>query len=124
MKQPLALTHPELAAQWHPTKNAAITAHDVVAGSNKKVWWQCPNGPDHEWLASPNQRTRTGSGCPCCAGRRVSVTNSLSSLFPNIAAEWHPSKNRDLTPDSVVAGSGLKVWWKCPNGADHDWQAI
>lgn len=38
-KSPLSVTHPELAAQWHPTKNAELTP-----GSGKKVWWQCAEG--------------------------------------------------------------------------------
>ena len=39
MKDPLSTTHPELAEQWHPTKNDELTPDDVVAGSNKKAWW-------------------------------------------------------------------------------------
>src|SRR5262249_45365491 len=63
-----------------------------------------------------------GSGCPFCAGNKVSVTNSLAALFPEIAAEWHPTKNGNLTPDHIVAGSALKVWWQCYNRLDHEWQ--
>ena len=39
--------------------------------------------------------------------------NSLEQLFPEIAAEWHPTKNGTLKPDSVLAHSGKRVWWKC-----------
>jgi len=53
----------------------------------------------------------------------VSVTNSLATQNPDIAAEWHPTKNGDLTPDQVVAGSAKRVWWKCPQGLDHEWPA-
>jgi hypothetical protein len=31
---------------------------------------------------------------------------------PEIAKEWHPTKNV-LTPDNVVSGSNKKAWWKC-----------
>jgi len=51
------------------------------------------------------------------------VTNSLANLFHEIATEWHPTKNGDLTPDQIVAGSRKKVWWKCPKGPDHEWSA-
>ena len=36
----LAKTHPDLISEWHPTKNT-LTPKDVVAGSDKIVWWVC-----------------------------------------------------------------------------------
>ena len=109
--------------QWHPTKNGSITPDQVPAGSHTKYWWLCPEGPDHEWQVTVGGRTVSGSGCPCCAGLKVSVTNSLASLHPDVAVEWHPTKNNSLSPDKVVAGSHKKYWWKCPNGEDHEWNA-
>jgi hypothetical protein len=122
MKDPLSITHPQLAGQWHPTKNGEITPDMVKKGSKNKAWWQCPNGPDHEWEASIEKRVR-GNGCPCCAGQRVSVTNSLASLYPDLAKQWHPTENGSLTPEQVVAGSTQKAWWKCPNGPHREWRA-
>jgi hypothetical protein len=119
----LTTLFPEVAAQWHPTKNGVLTPSQVTAGSSKRVWWRCPLGPDHEWEASPANRTRAGGGCPFDSGKRVSSTNSLAKLFPKVAAQWHPTKNGDLTPDQVVAGSSRKVWWRCSNAADHEWEA-
>ncbi|MBT3221515.1 MAG: zinc-ribbon domain-containing protein [Proteobacteria bacterium] len=118
----LASLHPDLAAQWHPSKNGSLTPDKVVAGSNKKAWWKCPDGPDHEWETSVRNRT-IGKGCPMCCGHIASVTNSLGSLHPDIAGQWHPSKNGTLTPDQVVAGGHKKAWWKCNEGADHEWEA-
>ncbi len=119
----LATRNPKAAARWHPTKNGELTPDRVVAGSYRKVWWKCPNGPDHEWLAAIYSiTTRHTSGCPFCHGWRLSVTNSLATRFPEVAAQWHPTKNGDPTPDRVVAGSRRKVWWKCPAGPDHEWQ--
>jgi hypothetical protein len=119
---PLSKTHPELLTQWHPTLNGELTPEQVVAGSSKKVWWICTNGPDHEWLGILANRSR-GAGCPFCAGRYMSVTNSLATLLPQIASEWHPTNNGVLNPDQVVARSNQKAWWKCPQGPDHEWQA-
>lgn len=123
MKDPLSTTHPELATQWHSVKNGELTPDQVVAGSNKKVWWKCPNNSDHEWDAPIKKRAKRGDGCPFCSGRRTSVTNSLASLYPEIAKQWHFTKNVTLTPDKVTAGSNKKVWWKCPQGSDHEWEA-
>ena len=35
-KEPLSVTHPDLAKEWHPTKNGELTPNDVTAGSDKK----------------------------------------------------------------------------------------
>ena len=117
----LASLHPEIAAEWHPTKNAPLTPFLVVAGSAEPAWWLCPMSEDHLWKTSINKRTK-GNKCPFCAGRRVSVTNSLSSLHPEIAAQWHPTKNQPLTPSLVVAGSAEPAWWLCPMSEDHEWK--
>jgi hypothetical protein len=82
--------------------------------------------PDHEWEAVVYSRTFNGAGCPLCArsgSTAVSVTNSLASLYPDAATEWHPTKNEGLKPEDVRAGSGKKVWWKCDKGPDHEWEA-
>jgi hypothetical protein len=121
LKTSLAGEAPALARQWHATKNGSLRPRDVLPGSEKKVWWKCPKGPDHEWQASCNSRTNRNSGCPFCAGRRVSVTNSLAARFPSIARQWHSAKNGSLTPHDVVPGTSRKIWWKCVSG--HTWQA-
>jgi positive regulator of sigma E activity len=116
----LATLDPALAQQWHPTRNRPLTPAHVTLGSGVDVWWQCPEGPEHVWKTQVVTRQR--SGCPFCADRRISSTNSLAVISPEIAAEWHPTKNGDLTPATVTWGSGRRVWWKCPEGPDHEWQ--
>ena len=61
-KPSLAETHPELAKQWHPTKNGDITPLDVTLGSRKKVWWKCAVADDHEWNSAVKTRTRAIGG--------------------------------------------------------------
>ncbi|MET8836981.1 zinc-ribbon domain-containing protein [Micromonospora sp. NPDC004540] len=120
----LATRRPDLAAQWHPTRNAALTPNDVIATSSTTlVWWKCPYGLDHEWSTMAYQRTVVGTGCPCCRGLRISVTNSLATRRPDLAAQWHPTRNGALTPEKVVSGSKISVWWKCAEGPDHEWSA-
>ena len=111
----LAETHPEVAKQWHPTKNGDLSPKDFTHGTHKKVWWKCDKGEDHEWIARIAKRTR-GSGCPICSGRKVVKSNCLKTTHPDVAKMWHPKKNRDLTPFDLTAGSGKKVWWKCDKG--------
>lgn len=121
--QSLADTNPDLAAQWHPTKNEDLTPFDVSAGSTIKAWWKCPKGADHEWDAVISDRNR-GAGCAICSNYKVVKSNSLSTLNPALAAEWHPAKNGELTPDDVHPGSAKKVWWECPKGDDHEWATV
>ena len=63
----LAVKFPEIAAQWHPTKNGSIKPINVSAFSSRKFWWQCPTC-GHEWSAVVSGRTR-GNNCPSCSGR-------------------------------------------------------
>ncbi len=119
----LAAIFPEIAVQWHPTKNKSTTAREVVAKSNRTVWWKCAAGPDHEWRATVCNRTHNKSTCPFCAGRKPSMTNSLAGRFPIVAAQWHPTKNGKLRPENTVAGHRRRVWWICAKSSQHEWQA-
>lgn len=116
----LATTHPELAQEWHPTKNKELLPQNVTFGSRKRIWWQCSKG--HEWETKVNSRTSKKSGCPYCMGRKVwEGFNDLATTHPELAKEWHPTKNESLKPQHISQGSGKKVWWlgKC----GHEWQA-
>ena len=46
---------------------------------------------------------------------------SLAALYPEIAKEWHPTKNGNLLPNMFLCGSGYKAWWLCPK-CGHEWQ--
>ena len=109
-----------LVQEWHPTKNGDLTPDQVSFGSGKRIWWMCEKGPDHEWQQAPSMRIGAGRGCPLCAHQRESVTNCLATVAPKIAKEWHPVRNRKLTPRDVTAGAARKIWWKCPKG--HSYQ--
>ena len=121
-KKSLAETHPELVKEWHPTKNGILIPEMVTHGTDKRVWWKCCEGPDHEWQTAVGNRTN-GKACPFCTGKRVSITNSLATLDPDLASQWHPEKNSELLPSHVTTRSGKKVWWKCNKGEDHEWQS-
>ena len=114
----LRSTNPDLVDEWHPTKNE-IKPEEVTKGSHKKVWWQCKYG--HEWEATIEKRAKYGRGCPYCAGKKVLIGfNDLKTTNPDLADEWHPTKN-DIKPEEVTKGSHKKVWWQCKYG--HEWEA-
>ena len=107
---------PEIARQWHPHKNGKLTPKDVTSGSGKRAWWICDKG--HEWQAVVNNRRR-GNGCPYCASQGATQNNNLQVRNPDLAREWHPTRNGSLLPKEVRPKSGKKVYWLCSKG--HEW---
>jgi hypothetical protein len=53
----------------------------------------------------------------------VDSNSCLAARRPEISAQWHPTKNGNLTPYDVAEQSNIKVWWKCPVSDDHEWEA-
>ena len=93
-------------------------------GLRLRVWWQCQTNPTHEWQAHVANRARIKrSLCPYCSGRFVSADNCLAETHPLIAAQWHPTKNGDLTPRDVHARRITRVWWQCDKHPRHVWDA-
>jgi len=117
----LETSYPLIAKEWHPEKNGNLTAQQVSAFSNRKVWWRCELG--HEWVSEIKDRTGKQKGCPYCTGRKVLPGfNDLATVHPQIAKQWYQPFNGNLTPQDVTAGSSLKVWWQCSEG--HIWKAV
>ena len=141
----LQTVNPELAKQWHPTKNGILKPTEVTANSDKKVWWlfrySVPNDYpveslrgkyfEFEWVASIGNRNKN-SGCPYLSGQAVwSGFNDLTTVNPELAAQWHPTKNGDLKPTQFTANSNQKVWWLLPYDDPHtgkhfnfEWEAL
>ena len=133
----LGVLIPTLSKEWHPFKNGELTPYDVTSRSNRKVWWYLPyDDPktgkhfDFEWKAIISDRAR-GVRCPFLTGNKVWCGyNDLASCNPNLAREWHPFKNGELTPYDVTSRSNKKVWWylsyddsKTGKHFDFEWEA-
>jgi hypothetical protein len=113
-------SYPHLVKEWHPTKNGDLTPNDFTFGSHKKVWWLCPKGHSYDSIIGNRAKKKKPTGCPYCAGQKVSEENNLLALFPEIAKDWHPTKNNELTPKQVTSGGNKKVWWLCPKGHSYE----
>lgn len=117
----LETLYPGVAAQWDKRKNGCLKPSDVAVSSNRPAWWRCELG--HSYRATVSSRTQRKTGCPYCAGRKVlKGFNDLETLYPDVAAQWHPSLNGALTPEMVTPGSNKKVWWQCSMG--HVWKSV
>ena len=115
----LANKYPELAMEWHPTRNGFVLPEMVSCASGKKVWWLGKCG--HEWSAVVGNRI-IGNGCPICSNKKVLVGfNDLETTHPELSQEWDYTKNGSLSPQSITFGSDKKVWWICSEG--HSYQA-
>lgn len=124
----LAYCYPEIAKEWHPTKNGLLTPEKINKSARYVVWWLGKCG--HEWQMPVSARTskpyfdnkhnktqHKPQGCPYCSGKRILLGfNDLESKYPEFASQWDFEKNGDLKPTDVLAGSSKKFWWKCSKG--------
>ena len=117
----LATLRPDLAAEWHPSKNKKLKPSDCTISSGRRVWWRCKEG--HEWQSVVSARTgKDNCGCPYCYGRyAIPGVNDLETVNPVLAREWNTDKNNGLQPSQVMPYTNRKVWWLCQKG--HEWQS-
>ena len=112
---------PDLAKEWHPTKNGVLRPSDVTYRSGRKVWWFLPYDDtvtgkhfDFEWEATIDKRFN-GSGCPFLRSKKIyKGFNDLATTNPELAAQWHPIKNNGVTASDVFVNSNKKYWWIYP----------
>ncbi|KAA9133610.1 zinc-ribbon domain-containing protein [Microbacterium caowuchunii] len=60
----MATTRPDVATGLHKTKNGSLKPTDVIAGTGKRVWWECECG--YERQATGDSRANKGRGCREC----------------------------------------------------------
>lgn len=114
----LATKNPELASEWHPTKNGDLTPYDITEKSHEFVWWKCQK-LGHEWNARVTDRNNRG--CPYCSGRLPSKENNLLVINPALSEEWNYEKN-DKLPEEYTPNSHDYAWWKCKD-CGREWKA-
>lgn len=118
-KKSLKQTHPQLVLEWDYEKNTDITPEKVTYGSDEKIWWKCAKG--HSYKARIGNRVFGGTGCPYCSNNKIlQGYNDLQTTDPELAKEWHPTKNGNLKPSDVFKGGKYKYWWICSEG--HSFQ--
>ncbi len=110
----------KLLLDWDYAKNAKDPS-EYSPHSNQYVYWKC-HVCGYEWKSKISNRSSLGRGCPFCGKRKlIPGVNDLATKHPELAKEWHPTKNGDLKPSDVFSSQNLKVWWLCPVG--HEYQA-
>lgn len=110
----------EILSQWDAERNTGNSPEKVSPFSHRLLWWRCREG--HVWQAQVKDRTKHNSGCPYCAGKLpCKGENDLATLYPKVAAQWHPEKNGSVRPEDVMPGTDKAYWWRC--GLGHEWKA-
>ncbi|MQR93705.1 zinc-ribbon domain-containing protein [Fictibacillus phosphorivorans] len=120
----LSTTHPYLVNEWDYIQNGKLKPTDVTKGSHDKVFWICERS--HSYPAFVYSRVE-GRGCPTCyqlygryLPKKVKKERSLVVKKPEIAKQWHPTKNGNTLPEEVGAYAREEYWWLCKNG--HEWK--
>lgn len=111
----------DLLLEWDWDLNADLDPLTLRAGSHVVVAWRCLLDPGHVWETRLADRTYGGSSCPFHMGDRVHPSGSLAAYYPELAKQWHPSRN-DRRPDEVTRASGYAAHWRCAHG--HEWRAV
>lgn len=110
----LETRNPDTAKEWHPTRNT-MAASSVFPTSKKAVWWLCSE--NHDYRATPSNRTANGSNCSVCQNRVVVPgVNDLRTLHPTIAQDWRSERNSYFDIKEMAPGSNQVVWWICHSG--------
>jgi len=116
---PLKDAAPEVAIEWLYAKNCGWGPEHVSRASGVRAWWKC-SSCQREYKAQINNRTY-GSACPYCASKRVCEDNAFTVFYPEIAKEWHPTKNKKLKVTDVTWGSNKRAWWLCSK-CENAWE--
>lgn len=114
----LLARYPELAQEWDNERNSPLTPDQVLYCSGKKYWWR---RGEFVCQASIQARQRKREGIPRSQYLNGYPHLCLSVTHPELAAQWDPERNEELTPRDVTPGSGKKIWWQCEKG--HVWQS-
>lgn len=104
---------PNLWCEWDFEKNdkLGLDIYRVTKSSARIVWWICSKC-ESNYDMTIDKRTKKRN-CPYCAGKRVNNTNSLASLRPELAKQWHPTNNGNMTPHDVTSNNIKEFWWLC-----------
>jgi hypothetical protein len=117
----LSIKNPNLLKEWDYIKNKNIYPENMRPNSKKKVWWICKKC-NYKWKTEIQKRN-IGNGCPCCAGKVVTIKNNLKNKALYLAEEWDYIKNKNKIPDNIHHQSNKNYWWICRNNKEHSWKA-
>jgi hypothetical protein len=109
-KEPISVTHPHIAALWHPTRNGDLKPEDVTRGSQRVVCWICPVHESHEWKAEikGSCRRKMSSKCPCS----WPVINTSKKEYQQYVRDQYElgRSQRDLSNELDISEGTIRNW--------------
>lgn len=105
----LSIVYPESLDQWDYNKNQKLP-QNYGYKSKTKVWWTCKE--NHSFKRAIYKQVESKIKCTVC--------HSLPFQYPEIAKEYHPTKN-DRDVNTLTSWSKFDSWWLCPKG--HEYQS-
>ena len=43
----------------------------------------------------------------------------MAATHPELVEMFHPTLNGSITPDTILAGTGKRLWWRCTINPTH-----
>ena len=135
----LAQAYPEIAKEWHTTKNGKLKPENFTSGEDYFAWWKCQKC-GCEWQAHIYSRTTGKQGCPDCGliqqGQTYRKNRAKKMNFftwchdrgkKELLEEWdYDANKKDLscpdTPQDCPYGSPRPVHWVCKK-CGYKWPA-
>ena len=96
---------------------------DTYQNNSSKLIWRCLKSNCKDLFLSSWTSIQQGQSCGVCHGKQVGKSNCLANKNPELAKEWHPTKNGELTPHDVTYGSDMRIWWQCLKDTSHIWKS-
>lgn len=93
---------------------------ELYENCEQRLQWRCLKNNCGEIFESCWRNIYNGNSCSYCRGFKIGLSNCLATKRPDLAKEWHPTKNGDLTPYDVTEFDGERIWWKCKD-CGHEW---
>ncbi|MBM7827708.1 zinc-ribbon domain-containing protein [Microbacterium aurum] len=83
---------------------------------DREADYVCPKGHQFSSTGRVLRNSKSSGGCGYCARKKVAPETSLAATHPHLKASWHPTKNGDVQPEDVLAGTGDEYFWLCDEG--------
>ena len=122
----LASKHPEIAKQWHPTKNGELKSSMFLCGSGYNAWWLCPLC-GNEWQSRINTRVSQKTGCKQCYLERIkehcpnNKTIYQYSLDGTFIKEWRSISYAGRELHINISNISMCANGKRPNAGGFKW---
>ena len=126
---------PEIAKEWHPTKNGALTPNKILPYSDIKAHWVCAIC-GNEYQATIGHRS-TGTGCPKCGIKKSALAKSKQVQMIDLESKvvirtfcsiTEASKEMRISSGNISAvcrGDGRKhaggyIWRYCDTSQENE----